>query len=132
VREEAYKIGRYWLKEVGVDGFRLDAARHIFPDDRPEDNHQFWEEFLSEMQKVKKDVYLVGEVWAESDVVAPYSKGLPALFNFEMSWAILKALNQGTGDSLALKHARITDNYSKVNPAYVDATILSNQTRTAS
>jgi glycosidase len=126
VREEAYKIGRYWLKEVGVDGFRLDAARHIFPDDRPEDNHQFWEEFLSEMQKVKKDVYLVGEVWAESDVVAPYSKGLPALFNFEMSWAILKALNQGTGDSLALKHARITDNYSKVNPAYVDATILSN------
>ncbi|MHC2990972.1 alpha-amylase [Pontibacter sp. HJ8] len=126
VKEEAYKIGRYWLKEVGVDGFRLDAARHIFPDDRPDDNHRFWEEFRSEMQKVKKDVYLVGEVWAESDVVAPYSKGLPALFNFEMSWAILKALNQGTGDSLALKHARIMNNYSQVNPAYVDATILSN------
>ncbi|RAU81829.1 alpha-amylase family glycosyl hydrolase [Pontibacter arcticus] len=126
VRQEAYKIGRYWLQEVGVDGFRLDAARHIFPDDRPEDNHQFWEEFLSEMQKVKPDVYLVGEVWAEADLVAPYTKGLPALFNFEMSWAFLRALKNGTGDSLAIKHAQILETYKKVNPAFIDATILSN------
>ncbi|MBJ6116560.1 alpha-glucosidase C-terminal domain-containing protein [Pontibacter sp. BT310] len=126
VRQEAYKIGRFWLKDVGVDGFRLDAARHIFTDDRQEDNHKFWEEFKAEMQKVKPDVYLVGEVWATADVAAPYIKGLPALFNFEMSWAILKALNQGTGDSLAIKHANIAEAYKKVNPAYVDATILSN------
>ncbi|MFD2245396.1 alpha-amylase family glycosyl hydrolase [Pontibacter ruber] len=126
LREETYKIGRYWLKDVGVDGFRLDAARHIYPDDREKDNHQFWEEFRSEMQKVKKDVYLVGEVWAEAETVAPYTKGLPALFNFEMSWAILKALNTGRGDSLAIKHAQIIDIYDDVNPDFIDATILSN------
>ena len=107
VREEVYNIGRYWLQEVGVDGFRLDAARHIFPDDRPEDNHQFWQEFKAEMQKVKPDVYLVGEVWAEAETVAPYFKGLPALFNFEMSWKMLAALKQGTGASLAIHHNRI-------------------------
>ncbi len=126
LREETYKIGRYWLKDIGVDGFRLDAARHIFPDDREKDNHQFWEEFRSEMQKVKKDVYLVGEVWAEAETVAPYTKGLPALFNFEMSWAILKALNNGRGDSLAIKHAQVVDLYKKTNPDFIDATILSN------
>ncbi len=126
VRQEAYKIGTYWLKEIGVDGFRLDAARHIFTDDRQEDNHRFWEEFRSEMQKVKPDVYLVGEVWADSKIVAPYTKGLPALFNFEMSWAILKALQQGEGDSLAIKHKKIMNFYSNVNPEFVDATILSN------
>ena len=126
LREEVYKIGRFWLQEIGVDGFRLDAARHIFPDDREKDNHQFWEEFRSEMQKVKPDVYLVGEVWAESEMVAPYTKGLPALFNFEMSWAILKALNKGTGDSLAIKHANIQRIYNNVNPDFTDATILSN------
>ncbi|MBC5772751.1 alpha-glucosidase C-terminal domain-containing protein [Pontibacter sp. KCTC 32443] len=126
LREETYKIGRYWLQEIGVDGFRLDAARHIFPDDREEDNHKFWEEFITEMRKVKPDVYLVGEVWAEAKTVAPYTKGLPALFNFEMSWAILKALQQGQGDSLAIKHANILDIYDDVNPDFVDATILSN------
>ncbi|WP_114782450.1 alpha-amylase family glycosyl hydrolase [Botryobacter ruber] len=126
LKEEVFKIGRYWLKEVGVDGFRLDAARHIFPDDRPEDNHQWWVEFKKEMQKVKPDVYLVGEVWAPADVVAPYTKGLPALFNFEMSWAILDALNSGKGNSLAIKHAGIMDFYKKENPEFIDATILSN------
>jgi alpha-amylase len=126
LREEMFKVGRFWLKEVGVDGFRLDAARHIFPDERPHDNHQWWVYFRNEMLKAKPDVYLVGEVWAPADVVAPYMKGLPALFNFEMSWDILKALNREKGDSLAIKHATITDFYKKVNPDFVDATILSN------
>jgi alpha-amylase len=126
VREEVVKIGKFWLEDIGVDGFRLDAARHIFEDDRQEDNHAFWEEFRSEMVKIKPDVYLVGEVWAKSDIVAPYTKGLPAQFNFEMSWAILKALNTGVADSLAIKHARIIDFYKNYNPDYVDATILSN------
>ncbi len=126
LREETYKIGRYWLQEVGVDGFRLDAARHIFPDDREADNHDFWKEFKAEMQKAKPDVYLVGEVWAEADKVAPYTKGLPALFNFEMSWAILRALKNGNGDSLATIHAQVMDLYEKQNPDFIDATILSN------
>ncbi|GAA4299849.1 alpha-amylase family glycosyl hydrolase [Nibribacter koreensis] len=126
LRNEIFKIGRYWLQDVGVDGFRLDAARHIFPDERPYDNHRWWEYFRNEMVKAKPDVYLVGEVWATSDIVAPYMKGLPALFNFEMSWDILKALNQGRGDSLSIKHAKITNFYNSVNPEFIDATILSN------
>ncbi|QHL86665.1 alpha-amylase [Nibribacter ruber] len=126
LRNEIFKIGRFWLQDVGVDGFRLDAARHIFPDERPYDNHRWWEYFRSEMVKAKPDVYLVGEVWAPADIVAPYMKGLPALFNFEMSWAIPKAVNQGRGDSLAIKHANITNFYKSVNPNFIDATILSN------
>lgn len=126
LREEIYKVGRYWLNEIGVDGFRLDAARHIFPNEREQDNHGFWQEFKAEMQKAKPDVYLVGEVWAEAETVAPYTKGLPALFNFEMSWAILRALKNGNGDSLAIKHAEVIDLYKKHNPDFIDATILSN------
>ncbi|MBC3542285.1 alpha-amylase family glycosyl hydrolase [Rufibacter sediminis] len=126
LREEVFKIGRFWFTEIGVDGFRLDAARHIFPDERPIDNHNWWVYFRNEMLKANKDVYLVGEVWAPSDIVAPYLKGLPALFNFEMSWNIPKAVNEGRGDSLAIKHAKITNFYQSVNPDFVDATILSN------
>ena len=49
LREEIFKIGKFWLSDVKVDGFRLDAARHIFPDDRPADNHRWWVYFRNEM-----------------------------------------------------------------------------------
>lgn len=126
LREEVFKIGKFWAGEVKVDGFRLDAARHIFPDDRPRDNHRWWEYFLKEMQKVNKDFYLIGEVWAPAEIVGPYLKGIPALFNFDMAGAIIKALNTGQVDSLAIRHKKIRDFYRSINPDYVDATFLSN------
>ena len=126
LREEVFKIGRFWASEVKVDGFRLDAARHIFPDERPQDNHRWWEYFLQEMRKVNKDFYLVGEVWAPADVVGPYLNGIPALFNFDMGVAIIKALNNVKADSLAAMHKKIRDFYRTVNPDYVDATFLTN------
>ena len=78
VREEIVSIGKFWLEEVGVDGFRLDAAKHIFPDDRPLDNHAFWKEFRREMEAIKPDIYLVGEVYDKKEVVAQ-SWGVPRL-----------------------------------------------------
>lgn len=30
VRQEMMDIGKFWLEDVGVDGFRLDAAKHIY------------------------------------------------------------------------------------------------------
>jgi alpha-amylase len=126
LREEVFKIGRFWAGEVKVDGFRLDAARHIFPDERPLDNHRWWEYFLQEMRKVNKDFYLLGEVWAPAEVVGPYLKGIPALFNFDMGVAIIKALNRERADSLAIMHKKIRDFYATINPEYVDATFLTN------
>jgi len=126
VREEAFKIGKFWASEVKVDGFRLDAARHIFPDERARENHLWWEYFLQEMRKINKDFYLVGEVWAPSEVVGPYLNGIPALFDFDMAGEIIKAVNSGNADSLAIRHKKIRDFYRSVNPNYVDATFLTN------
>jgi len=126
LREEMFKAGRFWLTEVGVDGFRLDAARHIFPDERPHDNHQWWIYFREEMMKAKKDVYLVGEVWAPAEIVAPYMKGLPALFNFDMGFAITKVVNEEKAGDLVTNHKKIRDFYQTVNPDYVDAIFLTN------
>ena len=71
VMQEFIDIGKFWLKEMDVDGFRLDAAAHIFPGERAVDNHRFWKKFGTEMQKIKPDVYLVGEVWLGAEEVAP-------------------------------------------------------------
>lgn len=126
LRQEIFNVGKFWLEEVGVDGFRLDAARHIFPDDRAEDSHRWWEEFRSEMRKVKDDVYLVGEVWASANEVAPYMQGLPALFNFDIGGAIVNAVQQEDAGMLVENHKKIRNFYKTVNPDYVDATFITN------
>jgi len=126
LRKEVFKIGRFWLTEIGIDGFRLDAARHIFPDERARESQDWWVYFLSEMRKVKKDVYLVGEVWASTDKVAPYLKGIPALFNFDHASAIREAVNEERADSLVIKQKRTEGFYATINPDFIDATFLTN------
>lgn len=126
LRAEIFKIGRYWLQDMGVDGFRLDAARHIFPDDRPADSQAWWVSFREEMQKVNPNVYLLGEVWAPAEVVAPYLKGLPALFNFDLSFALTQAVNTAQAGNLLQKLQQTRAYYKKVNPAFTDATFLTN------
>ncbi|MEO1096919.1 MAG: alpha-amylase family glycosyl hydrolase [Bacteroidota bacterium] len=149
LRAEIYDIGRFWLDDVGVDGFRLDAAKHIFPDERAADNHAFWIEFKEEMQKVKPDVYLIGEVWASTDISSPYTKGLQALFNFDLAFSIIESLNSEKSkstivsgpswkvlDSVSLVSGFIKNQnaFKSYNPDFINATFLSNhdQNRVAS
>jgi len=126
VREEIYEIGRFWLEDVGVDGFRLDAAKHIFPDDRPEDNHAFWKEFRDKMTAIKPDIYLVGEVYDKKEVVAPYLPGLPALFNFDFHYSLIEAYQKEDGMLLAKKQKEVIDFYLNITKDFIDATFSSN------
>ncbi len=126
LRQEIFNIGKFWLTEMGVDGFRLDAARHIFPDERATDMHKWWEYFHQEMKKIKEDVYIVGEVWTDVKVAAPYLKGIPALFNFDLAAAIVRAVNEEKGAHLPVTHKGILDAYKAFNPEYIDNTFLTN------
>lgn len=141
VREEFYKIGKFWLSEVDVDGFRLDAAKHIYPDDRMDDNAAFWQEFLAEMKSVKPEVYTVGEVWSNAETVGRFVPGFKSLFDFDMAFSVLESVKNeknvaatisGHGwkitDSLSftqvLKENR--DRFQQINTEFEDAVFLSN------
>lgn len=149
VRNEMYDAGRFWLEEIGVDGFRLDAAKHIYPDDRAEDSHAFWKEFKTEMEKVNPDVYLIGEVWADAGTASPYAAGFTSLFNFDRAFSILESINKqkvvaaniaGHGyeiDSNANLAEVINTSlpwFKKYNQSFIEASFLSNhdQNRVAS
>lgn len=131
VKQEIVDIARFWLDEVKVDGFRMDAAKHIFPDDRAKDNHAFWVWFKQEMEKIKPDVYLVGEVWSEAKEVAPYLDGLPSLFNFDLGYAITDVAKAGR-DSIGLvqRYKEIRDYYKSITNDYLDATFIKNHDQT--
>lgn len=51
----AIQVAAYWIRECGVDGWRLDVADEI--------SHEFWKRFRQEIKAVKKDALIVGEIW---------------------------------------------------------------------
>lgn len=52
------EVARYWIEEVGIDGWRLDVANEV--------DHQFWREFRQTMKAVNPDAYILGEIWHDS------------------------------------------------------------------
>ena len=59
VREELARWGRWYLDTTGVDGFRLDAIKHIAA--------WFFPEWLDQLeQHAGRDLFVVGEYWVNS------------------------------------------------------------------
>lgn len=126
LRAEVIEIGRFWLEDVGVAGFRLDAAKHIFPDERATDSHAWWIEFGDAMKKIKPDVYLVGEVWGNAELVGPYLKGLPSMFNFDFHHGINRILKNEKNNGLVKELVGTRKTYEQIQEGYLDATFVNN------
>ncbi|MBP8086505.1 MAG: hypothetical protein KAY48_04395 [Saprospiraceae bacterium] len=125
VREEIYKIGKFWI-DKGIDGFRLDAAKHIYPDDRFDDTRSFWEEFTKEMRAIKPDIQIIGEVWSDSMTLSTLFKGLPSLFNFELTKSIPECIHAADAGRLIEPYLNIIKAYKSAGVPFEDAILLSN------
>ena len=84
VRNDILDIAKYYL-DLGVDGFRFDAAKYIYLNDEKK-TQEFWKEFNSKLKEIKNDIYLVGEVWSSDNEVYGYIDSMNC-FNFTMSQA---------------------------------------------
>lgn len=135
VRKEMIRVGQHWLG-LGLDGYRLDAAKHIYEDstsDRSsattEKNVAWWQEFRAAMQEKNPDVYLVGEIWENSPAaVAPYlNKAFDSGFDFGLAEGLVGAVKSGRANSAI---SRLPDYYRLFGEAsggsFVDATFLTN------
>ncbi|HHV31541.1 MAG TPA: alpha-glycosidase [Clostridiales bacterium] len=58
VAEYFCKVGTYWIREANIDGWRLDVANEI--------HHDFWRQFRKAIKAVKKDAFLIGEIWEDA------------------------------------------------------------------
>ncbi|AOM83054.1 alpha-amylase family glycosyl hydrolase [Salisediminibacterium beveridgei] len=126
VREEIYTIGEFWLDDVGVDGFRLDAAKHIYPGEE-EKNHEFWREFSSEMEAVKDDVFILGEVWAPAQVTGPYlDGGLHSTFNFDLAEDFIQAARREGNARLVSSYLNTLERFDQFSDSYIESTFLTN------
>ncbi|AZK47414.1 alpha-glycosidase [Paenibacillus lentus] len=57
---KAYLLGvaEYWIKEINLDGWRLDVANEV--------DHHFWRDFRQIVKKANPEAYIIGEVWSDS------------------------------------------------------------------
>ncbi len=127
VREEMKKIGKFWLTEVGVDGFRLDAIKFIYPDSLINKNVEWWQEYRACLDKTGKDYFMVAEIWDKSAYIGPFlNKGVHSAFNFDLSFAIEEMLSTGKDPGIARLLNEIRMNYGEASDEYQDALFIKN------
>jgi len=114
VRDSIFAAAKYWLKEVGVDGFRLDAVMYLYENGNTLKNTPETISFLKALNDScevwKKNSLLVGEVWDNAQTIAMYTGKLDMCFEFNLADANLNSANTGNpyNAKLALNNSQLT------------------------
>jgi alpha-amylase len=140
VRAEMAKVAESWLRR-GVDGFRLDATRHLVEDDGADgkgvlfdapETHEALREFAARVRAVNPQAVLVGENWTETPQIARYfgatdrvagGDELPMNFNFPLASAVVEGIESEEAAGIAEKLEEMAELYP---PGVVDTPFLTN------
>jgi len=132
VVNELKDVLAFWLNR-GVDGFRFDAAKHIFdPNELPSGsptlalNKAFWNDLLRSARRIKPDVYCIGEVLTENLLeVSSYTGIFDSLFDFPTARQVMNVVRRMSATGFINSYQNIYDQYSRI-PAFQPALLLSN------
>ncbi|MBQ3356598.1 MAG: hypothetical protein IJG45_05720 [Oscillospiraceae bacterium] len=82
VRQAVLDVAKYYL-DLGVDGFRFDAAKYIYFGENRR-SADFWQWYIGELKQLNPEIYTVAEVWDSDAVTDAYYPALNC-FNFTTS-----------------------------------------------
>ncbi len=122
VREEMMNIAEYWI-DLGVDGYRLDAIKYLDEDGTVLENTPETFQILEELNQVVTDVdneaFLVGEVWSNTESIAPYiiNNRLDVCFEFGLAGSILNAVDGDAPGSIYSQLSTVQAAYPKLQYA---------------
>lgn len=117
VRQELLKWGKWYIETTDVDGFRLDAVKHI--------NADFYQQWLKILrQDLKEELFAVGEYWS-GDVTKLHryiteTEGETSLFDVPLHYNLYNASKDENYDLTKILDRTLTkENPSKSVP-FVD------------
>ena len=59
MKEYLLDVAKFWIEKYDIDGWRLDVSNEV--------GHKFWRDFRTTVKSAKKDTYIVGENWDNSN-----------------------------------------------------------------
>jgi alpha-amylase len=113
VTEEAHKISAFWLNDMGVDGFRLDAIKHLIENTQVQENtretYAWLREYRGFLEQTKPGAFTIGEIFGGnvSTLSSYYPDQLDSYFQFDVGEKLIAAANFGQAGPfmLALQQA---------------------------
>ena len=100
VTAEMNNVVRFWLEVVGVDGFRLDASKHLVEEGKIQANsnvtHEWYKNFRLYYKAIHPDTLIVGEVWDEPATMPAHLPGaeMDLSFEFYLAGLTIQAINE--------------------------------------
>ena len=127
VTEAIQEAARYWLEDMGVDGFRLDAIKHIVENGQLQENTQGTHEWLKGFYTFYKDVnpnaLAVGEAWTGTQQVLKYTGDeVDIAFQFDLAQAVLNSADNGLAPMVGKEQKTVVESF----PPGQYATFLTN------
>lgn len=111
------EIADFWLTDMNVDGFRLDAVRYLYESgsinkDAPQ-TIAYWQEFRDYYKSVKPEAFAVGEAWDVTSIASQYvnNNGLDYCFEFQLADSIIESLNNGTAAGVNSQMQNVVQSY---------------------
>ncbi|MBC8160329.1 MAG: DUF3459 domain-containing protein [Roseiflexaceae bacterium] len=115
VTAEAQKISSFWRNEMGADGFRLDAIKHLIEDGTKQEHTPetlaWLRGYRAFLDRAAPGTFTVGEIFdATPTILQPYYPDqLDSYFVFDLGGRIIAAAAQSNGRPFASAAQRVED-----------------------
>lgn len=116
VTAAVYDVARYWIEDVGVDGFRLDGIRHLVEEGAVQENtgatHAWLRDFHTFYKSVDPKAFTVGEAWTTADEASEYvGDEADIVFEFDLAQGMVNAAKQATAGPVAIPQSMVNKLY---------------------
>jgi alpha-amylase len=123
VTEAIYDITRYWLEEMGVDGFRMDAIRHLIEKGPLQENtsatHAWLQDYYLFYKSVNPQAFTVGEAWTSTRQIIDYiGDEVDIAFEFDLAQAFLVAAKNPVVAALNVQAKKVLESYPEGQYGY--------------
>jgi alpha-amylase len=110
VTSQMLDVIRFWLQDMGVDGFRLDAIRHLIEEGQEQEStpstHRWMKRFGEFLDGLQPAAFAIGEVTGStSERLAYYDGQVDMCFEFDWASAAVSSLDQGDPTAIRAKQS---------------------------